>query len=244
MTHQAAEALAAWLQPLDGPPSEQELDGVVATHVRDGLAQDARGLYYSALISFISAIDAAGQASFSWSIVKLYYTCFYAARSTLASNNVAIFYSGTKPYSCIALAGQRPRKEKGVTHKVVWSLFSREFPGNVLLNEIDGEVAYTWMTRLRETANYKNARFPDPLVPKAFSNLDTVGVSVAVPAYQADNSYIYTFDPDHAAVAFPIACVRQAKMALERNGIFLEQEEQDFVRQLSLRIGVSESLLL
>lgn len=244
MPHQAADALAAWLQSLNGAPSEQELDGVVAARVRDGLAQDSRGLYYSALISFLSAIDAAGQASFSWSIVKLYYSCFYAARSTLASNNVAIFYSGTKPYSCTALAGQSPRKEKGVTHKVVWSLFSREFSGNVLLNEIDGDIAYAWMTRLREAANYKNARFPDPLVPKAFSSLDVVGVSVALSAYLADDSYVYTFDPDHAAVAFPLACIRQARMALERRGIYLEQDEQDFIRQLSLRIGVSDGLLL
>lgn len=236
--------MSAWLQPLGGAATGHALDADIANKIRIALAQDARGLLYSALISFLSAIDGASHASFSWAMVKLYYSCFYAARSTLASNNVVIFYNGTKPYSCLAFAGESPRKEKGVTHKVVWSLFAREFAGNVLLNDIDGEVAHAWMTRLRETANYKNARFPDPLVPRAFSSLDVAGVATAVSAYHADEAYTYTFDSDHAAVAFPLACIRQAHVALQRRDIFLDQEEQDFVRQLSARIGIPEELLL
>ncbi|HLN23136.1 MAG TPA: hypothetical protein VK558_04045, partial [Patescibacteria group bacterium] len=168
------------------------------------LKLDAKGLLYSSTLSFLSAIEGAQGASFSWAIVKLYYSCFYAARSILASNDACIFYSGTKPYSINLAPGASPKKENGVTHKVVWTLFSREFPNNILLNDVDGMAAHAWMTRLRETANYKNAKFPDPLVPEAFSFLDSSGVGATLTAYHTDTVDLFTFDRDHAAVAFPM----------------------------------------
>jgi hypothetical protein len=68
---------------------------LLPTHIQsltDELRQDALGLHYSALISFIDAINGIGFGHFSWATVKLYHTCFYAAPILLATNNCAIFY--------------------------------------------------------------------------------------------------------------------------------------------------------
>ena len=192
----------------------------------------------------MSAIDVAQRASFSWAVVKLYYCSFYAARSILASNGTCIFYQGTRPYSLTVAPGESPKRENGVTHKVVWSIFAREFPANPLLNDIEGVPAHKRMTRLREEANYKNARFPDPIVPTAFASLDRIGVQSAMAAYRADHSHLYTFDPDHAAVAFPMSCIVQARRALLRSGEDLDVEEADYIRRLSEHIGVGVDLLL
>lgn len=144
MPHQAADSITRWLA---GNPTSNPvgcvLDAVVSTQAQPGLALDAKGLFYSATLSFLSAIDGLQGAQFSWAMVKLYYACFYAARSILASNGTCVFYCGTKPFSVRLVTGFQIRKEKGTTHKVVWNIFSREFPNNVLLNDIDGVPAYS-----------------------------------------------------------------------------------------------------
>lgn len=245
MPHEAADSIVAWLVAQGtGNPANYALDAEASRRARCNLALDAKGLLYSATLSFLSAIDGAQGAQFSWAIVRLYYTCFYAARSILASNGICIFYHGTKPYSVTLTPGAQAKKENGVTHKVVWSLFSREFPGNILLNEIDGIAAHVWMTRLRETANYKNAKFPDPLVPAPFAMLDTSGVGKALLAYRSDTSHLLTFNSDHAAIAFPMECINQALRALKRSGDSYDDDELDYIRTLGAKIKVNPKLFL
>lgn len=100
------------------------------------------------------------------------------------------------------------------------------------------------MTRLRETANYKNARFPDPLVPKSFEMLDVNGVDVALIAYRNDADHLFTFDSDHAAVAFPMECIKQARRALNRAGLDCDDEDLDYIRTCSKRVGIDPDSLL
>jgi hypothetical protein len=209
-----------------------------------GVGINRIGKLYSSMLSFLSAIEGAKGTSFSWAAVKLYYACFYAARSILASNGVCIFYSGTKPYSIILRPGSQPKKENGVTHKVVWTLFSREFPGNILLNEVDGVAAHNWMTKIRETANYKNAKFPDPLVPSEFAMLDSLGVGNVLAAYKSDFSDLLTFDRDHAVIAFPMKCISQAGHALRRNGYGIDQDDVDYIQALCEKIGIDSEFFI
>jgi len=81
------------------------------------------------------------------------------------------------------------------------------------------------MKKLREDANYKTPKFPDPTVPAHFSSLDSIGVGRALHGYVDDQSMLYAFDPDHAAIAFPIECLRRAHVAVARTGNVMDEQD-------------------
>lgn len=245
MAHQAADIIKAWLDPQQGgSPRTCVLDVTVIDKIRGCLLQDAKGLLYSSTLSFLSAVEGAKGEAFSWAIVKLYYACFYAARSILASNDVCIFYERTKPHSIILKTGAQPKKEKGVTHKVVWTIFEREFSGNILLNSIGDIVAHAWMTGLREEVNYKNAKFQDPVVLKELEFLYKYEIQDIITRYGSDKDNVFTFDRDHAAVAFPMKCISEAKNALSRHQLRYDQDERDYISKLCGKIGMDSNFFL
>jgi hypothetical protein len=230
MPHLAASTISAWLAPhAQTPPKFLTADAATAAAVEASLLSDGAGLYYSACVSFSEAIRGLASGSFAWSTVKLYYCCFYCVRSILCFNGIAIFYVGKTPYSLVAKAGERPKKEKGVTHEVVWTILSREFSNFPLLGQIASVPAHSWMKVLRETANYKDPKFPDPNVPEHFSAADGFGLTKAIDAYRKDNSMLYAFDPDHACIAYPIEFLKKTATIFERSGATLDQLDDDHV---------------
>lgn len=246
MPHQAAAAINAWITAQGAPPATQPtLDGAQRAIISPALSTDARGIYYSAVLTFADAINGISAGYFSWSVVKLYYSAFYAARVLLAANDVAIFYPlNGKPHSLVVLAGQNAKKEKGVTHKVVWSVLEKQLPASPLLGMIGTQPAWQWLMTLREEANYKTPRFPDPTVPAHFAALDHLGPDKALAAYVADTSLLYPFDPDHAALAFPLECLRAAGAAIRRDGPSLEEADIEHISACLIAAGIAPALLL
>lgn len=231
MSHLATQKIDAWLNNI---PQGMEITHVVLPELYksiliDALKQDAVGLLYSSKISFIDAIRGVVSGFPSWAVVKLYYSAFYAARSILASNSVAIYYRGTKPYSIIAETGNTLKKENGQTHKLVWKLLEREFPNISILGEIESSASYAWMTQLREQTNYRTAKFSDPALLPCFNYLDTRGVDRSISAYWNDESMMYCFDPDHAVVAFPLECIKHAIKTITAIGCELEDSDKQHI---------------
>lgn len=246
MPHLAAAAINNWLVASGGatPYTQYTLTHATAAPILADLEIDAKGLFYSAAQTFIEAIGGVQHGYASWATVKLYYTSFYSVRSILATNAVSIFYPPSgKPWSLRCTSGMSPRKENGVTHKVVWSVLARELPQIGLLDDIGSIPAHMWLTNLREEANYRNAKFPDPLMPAHLSQIDTLGLETALSAYVSDTSMLYAFDPDHAAVAFPLECLRRACLALRPAGPELEAADQDYLRSRLAAIGLPEQIL-
>lgn len=246
MPHHCADLILSWLASQNATsPSSHTLDPTVSEAARPALDEDARGLFYSSALSVIGAMEGVRQARFSWSIVQLYYAAFYSARSVLASNGVSIFYESRAPYSVTVQAGSNIRKEKDrSTHKLVWKVFQREFGNNPLLNDINGVPAHEWLTKLREKANYNDAKFPDPLLPSCFAQIDTVGIGPSLKAYVEDKTFLYAFDPDHALLAFPIECMKLARSAYLRTGAELEDDELTHIRAGCTSIGAAKNILL
>lgn len=245
MRHLAAAAINNWLASLpDNPPKKEVgLPAPQSTIISSALREDALGLLYSAQITFLDALQGISSGYFSWGIVKLYYSSFYAVRSLLAANSVSIFYINNKPYSLIVHPGHKIRKENGLTHKVVWNVLINNFSHSVLLGQIDAFPAQTWLMNLRETANYRTAKFPDPMVPDCLSTLDTLGLEKAIRTYSEDTSMLYTFDPDHAVVAFPLECIRKTRVTLDRLGYKLDDTDIEYLKECYKRIGVGEYMI-
>lgn len=246
MPHLAAAAINAWLSGhgLGIPATQPALDATQRAIIAPALTQDAHGMLYSAAVTVVDALNGISRGFFSWGTVKLYYASFYAARVLLAANDVAIFYPNRTPHSLRVLAGERAKKEKGVTHKVIWDVLKDQLPNSALLAAIDGRPASEWMMSLREEANYRTPKFPDPTVPTQFAALDTLGFDKALRAYASDMSYLYSFDPDHAALAFPIECLRAAAAALGRTAAPLDDVDRAHIERCLADLGINPAYFL
>ncbi|UWQ24364.1 hypothetical protein K3553_15625 [Leisingera aquaemixtae] len=64
--------------------------------IQSAIRQSVLDSSYAAVISYIEAISSIQSGSISWSIVKLYYSCFYCLRSLLLLNKVVPFNSGSE----------------------------------------------------------------------------------------------------------------------------------------------------
>ena len=179
--------------------------------LRLALEADASDYLYSGLISLGDAIRSVESGLYTWATVKLYYSVFYICRSMLATQHCALLYLRGSQCSLKCNIGSSPAKLVGTTHKALLSLFAREFPANPLLSQqIDSQPPFLWLMERRESANYKQARFIEPGVPDHFLQLHQIGLRKAVATYLSDSYMLYAFDPDHAALAFPLLTLQQA----------------------------------
>lgn len=199
--------------------SSRALTAIEAATLAASLQDDARDAIYSGVLSIAEAIQGLDRQLYSWTTVKLYYSVFYFARAALGLHGVGIIYPDRTPYAWIAAAGQTPTKRAGTTHKAVLDAFKLYRNGDVLISQqIGTEDPFAWMMAKRESVNYKVPRFCEPSVPPHFKFIEKYGVRRLVGDYVADDSHLFTFDPDHAMLAFPIAGLKLLLNDLKRSG--------------------------
>jgi hypothetical protein len=204
-----------------------------ALRLRQGLLIDAGNYYYSGLVSFFNAFLGLDRKLFTWSTVQFYYSVFYSLRCLLALKGHCIYYCNERPFACSGVVGSPSTACKGTTHKVVLNLFSLVFAGDSLLSQpIGGEPALGWLMDRRENANYKQGRFGDPDVPPHFARVSQIGFRRAINAYLGDASSLYTFDPDHAMIAFPAAVLLRARTELKSQNLQVDVEGGKFLTAL------------
>ena len=102
-----------------------------------------------------------------------------------------------------------PRRLKGNTHQVVLNEFAAERTHPHLISQIGGMSALAWLREKREDANYGKAKFEEPSIPVHFERIVEMGVRRAIDGYLSDQSYLYSFDADHAMLAYPLELWRQ-----------------------------------
>lgn len=175
---------------------------------------DASNYYFNALVSFWEAMAGLLANRGTWATVKLYYSAFYASRALLLSGKYCIFYIDTTPYSILISTGSIPKKGKGHTHGYV--LDSIESVANSICPEIFGQsIGVTnstsplkWLSGLRERANYKDAKFLEPMIQEELVYACTVGIRKCLLAYMHDNK-AYLYDEKHAAICLPMLLLKK-----------------------------------
>lgn len=190
-----------------------------ALQLRRALVEDARDAIFSGVLTIGEAVQGLDRKLFTWATVKLYYSVFYLTRAMLGINGIGIFYVKRTPYLWTATAGELPCKRSGTTHAVVLQAFEGFMPGSLLLSQaIGADEPFGWLMAKREEANYKIARFSEPSPPTHFANVERHGVRRLIGNYVADDTHLFTFDPDHAMLAFPIETMKLAFDALRKAG--------------------------
>jgi hypothetical protein len=205
-----------------------------ATHLLKYLNSDAISYIYSAIVSIGDANVSLKQGLFTWSTVKLYYATFYAIRAFLALDNICIFYVKTKPYAIKVNPGSSPQKREGQTHKIILKEFRNRNPEHFLLSqEIDFEDPLIWLMNKREEANYKAAKFCEPDIPKHFQQIIKFSLRKAIKEYLLDSSSLYTFDADHAILAYPLKTIQLVyEKTLTTNNFCFKNDEIKYLRKL------------
>lgn len=206
------------------------------------LREDARRYFYSSCITISSALVGILSESYTWSTIKLYYSVFYGLRSYLALNRICIFYDERSPKVLKARPNERIVKNFGgrkasTTHGIVIETFKREFSEHVLLSqEIGGINSLDWLKSLREKSNYGSSRFIEPRIPPQYEYLVKFGTNrfgKLIESYVNDKDYQYTFDPDHAAIAFPTRLLFELSSTLKSQENFTYSgDDLKFMREL------------
>ena len=210
------------------------LTPVEALSLQNGLLADSADFYYAAWITFLDAVNGLNKGFYTWATVKLYYSVFYAFRASLAQSKICAFHLKQSSFTVDAVAGMKPVSctEQG-THKTVLKTFQRRFATHPLVSQQIGlDDAVDWLMKQREAANYNRSRFTEQECGDHFNFLAGNGLRVALNAYLNDHVYLYTFDPDHAILAYPVVALRLIGNSVTAAASFsLESIERDFLKQ-------------
>lgn len=201
---------------------------VQAAALSHALNQDKADFYYSAWVSFVDALHGMLSGFYTWTTVKLYYSVFYSLRAALAANGICIFHVRNTACVIEAAAGKMPDLSRDAgTHKTVLRAFQRLYSQHPLQSQDIGiENPLDWLMRLREEANYINARFIEPSAPDGFAFVARRGVRTMINAYLEEATGLYVFDPDHAIVAFPLRALQLVGEGITTGGLLRPSEEE------------------
>lgn len=247
---------------LSVPPLNQ----IQAAHLSIILQQDAEKYYYCALVSFAEAVRGCKASAWSWSIIKLYYSSFFAARALLALENIAVCFIGKSEKHIIAKPNEiltkfpkqkftttarntNEKKQINGTHGAVMYLFEETFINERLLSQdIDQLYPSEWLVRERETANYRTDYFKDPFPPKCMDFISLHGPETLIPVYDQDENLLYTFDESHAILSYPSKLLKHTfnKLAQRNatNFIIPESERRrDFLHSLLSDLPLSKGMI-
>jgi hypothetical protein len=245
--------------PTKAATSALSLSAAQAVSLEGILRTDANDHFYSACASLVDAIRGLDSGFYTWATVKCYYSVFYSLRALLAMDGVCILYvprsdNKISEYWIQSAAGSKLVTEPGWrgTHKLTLNVFGRQNPGHRLLsNPIENLSPTSWLIDKREESNYRRSRFSEPEAPDHFRYVESDGVRSLLVAYIDDDAYMYTFQKDHAMLAFPLAALIHTGKTLQANGgagienhelLFLTTKCRDRQGQISRLVSLFREL--
>jgi hypothetical protein len=230
MPHNAAQYVLANILPKG--VGSYAISYLEAANLEQILKDDAKDYFYSATISTASALLSLDKGYYSWATVKLYYSNYYLLRGLLALSKLCILYNGTKPFILKALPAEtikKPsRRNASTTHGIVIECAKNNIDSLVTASQnIATQHPLDWIKERREESNYKHSKFPEPIAPPHLKTLEKYRVRRLVNDYLADKTMIYTFDPDHAMIAYNLFLWLILREELVKLGKF-DYPEEDF----------------
>jgi hypothetical protein len=206
-----------------------QLGSVELTSINGSLSAAAAGSAYSAVISYAEALSGLPHGSISWSIIKLYYSCFYSLRALLLLNQVVPFNGGKE--MLLDIDGKRFQKGGKSSHHWNWNSIRKV--GTVSASwfaSSDSEEAYGKLRKHRENVNYTHC-FSDPNFHKCLES-DVADLGKRFRIYRDDSEFLYTYLEDHLAIAYPTKLIFQLDSSFKGASLTLEDEKLDHVKSI------------
>lgn len=197
-------------------PSVSELSSINSV-----MADAAIDSSYAAVITYAEAISGIQKGSISWSVIRLYYSCFYSLRALLLLSKVVPFNSKGE----MLLDAQSGKFLKGGTSSHHWNWNSirkiAQIRGDWFVSE-DSEDAYAKLRQHRENVNYTHS-FTDPSFHSCLVSGE-LDIAKRFRSYRDDAQFLYTYLADHLAIAYPTKLIFSLDASLKGQSLSLPQE--------------------
>ena len=205
-------------------PSAGEISAIRAT-LEDAVMDSS----YAAVVSYAEAITGLQHGSISWSIVRLYYSCFYSLRALLLLNEIV-------PFNChgeMLLDVQRGMFLKGgkSSHHWNWASIRKiaQLTGSWFVSS-DSEETYEKLRKHRENVNYTHA-FTDPAFHRCLVSGES-DLTKRFRSYRDDGPFLYTYLADHLAIAYPTKLIFGLDALLRDASISLPHDRTSHAKKI------------
>lgn len=198
------------------------VDSTNKNKLQNCIESDAISFFYKACYSFVQALTNIQRKNYTWSIVQLYYSCFYSIRADILLSNHCIVRCSGLYIAEIEVGEQfqivRINNIRG-DHQMAVALLKRlknehKITDEILDIELDSTDAYTWLMKHRERSNYQMKNFSDPITDILFQHIDKYFSENTIPEllnFYSNSDYSICFDTDHAALSIPFKKLMQIK---------------------------------
>lgn len=193
--------------------------------VNDAVLESA----YAAVVSYTEALSSIKRGSISWSIVRLYYSCFYSIRALLLLDNVVPFNCGGE--MLLDIYGAKFIKGGKSSHHWNWISIRKinKLSDNWFFSD-DSKEAYEKLREYRENVNYTHA-FTDPNLHNCLTSGES-DISKRFRAYRDDSEFTYTYLSDHLAIAYPTKLIFELDKSMQSVPINLEAEKISHIKNI------------
>ena len=230
MTDAARLAANDFSQKPAGTPYSKYRPGVVTiAGIRSCIDRSIVDTAFSAAISYSEALSNISSGSISWSIVKLYYSCFYSLKAAMFCNEVVPFNSGAE--MILDLRQAQFRKGGRSSHHWNWDGLEKitSINSKWYISE-DSRDAYNALRTHRENVNYTHG-FTDPELHRCLIS-EEPDLNKRVRTYRDDTPFNYTYLENHLAVAYPTRLIFDLEVELNTKNLNLSSAQQDRLRKV------------
>ena len=189
---------------------------------------DLADFAYAAALSYAEGISGLLKGRFSWSMVKLYYSCFYSMMFNLIDDDVVPFYNKSQ-LICDSRTGNLKNGGRS-SHQWHWNSIRNIKRLSKWVYSLESEDTYSKIRALREEANYKSA-FSDPERPKWLTfAIDNIERSFRV--YRDDKEKLYTYLDDHFPLAYPTQLIFDLEGQIKARNIRFDANKLSHIRRM------------
>jgi hypothetical protein len=184
---------------------------------------------YAAIVSYAEALSSLQKNSISWSVIRLYYSCFYSLRALLLINDIIPFNCRGEMFFCISSG----KFQRGGTSSHHWNWGAiRKFSqlNAVWFVSVDSQEAYEKLRKHRENINYTHA-FTDPALHSCLIAGES-DLTKRFRLYRDDREFFYTYLENHLAIAYPTKLIFTVEEYLRNSSLSLPSENISHIKEL------------
>lgn len=198
--------------------------------IRGALESAAGQSAFAAAVTYVEATAGIRSGTISWSIVRLYYACYYCLKAMAIRKGVVPFNTGKDEM----LYNARENvflKGGSSSHHWNWNAI-RKVPtlNKQWFYSEDSESAYSELRSHREDVNYRHA-FPDPEFHSCLAS-HTSDLNKRIREYRDDTAFLYTYLGDHLALAYPTKMIFHLEQEMVAGGFSLDDDKKNHLKSL------------
>lgn len=213
---------------------------------------DARDMYFNALLSFLDACESMRNNNSSWACVQFYYSLFYSLRAYMAFDGYVLIRDNSlylvkiqTGMSPITKQNKKYNTDHGGTINYYKDLY--QATDNALALLIDDTTVLDWMMDLRETTNYREHSFLEPqhrAFLQSYMNLCNQAdfYQHTLDSFDADTSYTYMLTEASAWIAIPYYYLKQAAVKFKLSAVSFNDDQDDLIVEKLDILGISSKV--